>query len=87
MGTINRSKVSEPGAQIVRIEINSARKRHLIKMAKEAGVSIDELASSIVAHVIDDDVKNRKFEGLIGVQVHVGPPMKVEFRSFRLKTL
>jgi len=26
-------------------------------------------------------------EGLLGVQVHVGPPMKVEYRSWRLKRL
>ena len=25
------------------------------------------------------------FDGLIGVQVHVGGPMKVEYRGFRLK--
>lgn len=37
--------------------------------------------------VIDDDPKGRTFEGLIGVQVHVGPPMKVEYRNFRLKNL
>ena len=37
--------------------------------------------------VIDDDTKNRRFDGLLGVQVHVGPPMKVEFRNFRLKPL
>jgi hypothetical protein len=37
--------------------------------------------------VQDDDAKNRKASGLIGVQVHVGPPMKVEFRNFRLKSL
>ncbi len=37
--------------------------------------------------VIDEDVKNRKFEGLLGVQVHVGPPMKIEYRNFRLKPL
>jgi hypothetical protein len=35
--------------------------------------------------VIDDDKAGRKMEGLIGVQVHVGPPMKVEYRNFRLK--
>ena len=35
--------------------------------------------------VIDDDPAGRAFEGLIGVQVHVGPPMKVEYRDFRLK--
>jgi len=35
--------------------------------------------------VIDDDAAGRSMEGLIGVQVHVGPPMKVEYRDFRLK--
>lgn len=40
-----------------------------------------------MAVVVDDDSKNRRFDGLIGVQVHVGPPMKVEFRHFRLKQL
>lgn len=35
--------------------------------------------------VIDDDPIGRKMEGLIGVQVHVGGPMKVEYRNFRLK--
>jgi hypothetical protein len=35
--------------------------------------------------VIDDDKTGRMTEGLIGVQVHVGPPMKVEYRNFRLK--
>jgi hypothetical protein len=35
--------------------------------------------------VIDDDKAGAMREGLIGVQVHVGPPMKVEYRNFRLK--
>ena len=34
---------------------------------------------------IDDDAANRPADGLIGVQVHVGPPMKVEYRNIRLK--
>ncbi len=37
--------------------------------------------------VIDDDVSNRPMQGLIGVQVHVGGPMKVEYRNWRLKNL
>jgi hypothetical protein len=28
-----------------------------------------------------------KFDGLLGVQVHDGPPMKIEYRNFRLKKL
>lgn len=36
---------------------------------------------------IDDDTKGRRMEGLLGVQVHVGPPMKVEYKNWRLKPL
>jgi hypothetical protein len=40
----------------------------------------------VMSVVIDDDAPNRPADGLIGVQVHVGPPMKVEYRNIRLKT-
>ena len=36
--------------------------------------------------VMDDDAPNRPSEGKIGVQVHVGPPMKVEYRNIRMKS-
>lgn len=39
----------------------------------------------VMSVVVDDDPVNRKFDGLLGVQVHVGPPMKIEYRNFRLK--
>ena len=43
------------------------------------------LNGHLMCCVIDDDPPNRMAKGLIGVQVHVGPPMKVEYRNFRLK--
>ncbi len=39
----------------------------------------------LMSEVTDNDAVNRKMEGLIGVQVHVGPPMKIEYRNFRIK--
>jgi hypothetical protein len=45
------------------------------------------LNGHVMSMVIDDDAANRMYEGLIGVQVHVGGPMKIEYRNFRLKTL
>jgi hypothetical protein len=39
----------------------------------------------VMTVVVDDDGPNRTADGLIGVQVHVGPPMKVEYRNVRLK--
>ncbi|MHB1021631.1 MAG: 3-keto-disaccharide hydrolase [Acidobacteriaceae bacterium] len=50
-------------------------------------VLIHILNGHVMSEVIDDDTANRKFSGLIGVQVHVGPPMKIEYRKFLLKTL
>jgi Domain of Unknown Function (DUF1080) len=41
----------------------------------------------LMADVTDMDNVNGKSEGLLGVQVHVGPPMKVEYRNIRLKEL
>ena len=41
----------------------------------------------LMSDVTDNDPINRKMAGLLGVQVHMGPPMKVEFRNIRLKSL
>jgi len=41
----------------------------------------------LMSDVTDNDPVNRKAKGLLGVQVHVGPPMKVEYRNIRLKQL
>jgi hypothetical protein len=50
-------------------------------------VLIHTINGQIMSVVIDDDVPNRPTDGLVGVQVHVGPPMKVEYRNIRLKNL
>jgi hypothetical protein len=39
----------------------------------------------LMSDVTDNDPTNRKVKGLIGVQVHVGPAMKVEYRNIMLK--
>ena len=44
------------------------------------------LNGRLMSVTIDDDTPNRPADGLIGVQVHVGPPMKVEYRNIRLKS-
>lgn len=41
----------------------------------------------LMSEVTDNDTENRKMKGLIGVQVHVGPPMKIEFKEFMLMRL
>jgi hypothetical protein len=39
----------------------------------------------LMSDVTDNDKLNAKAGGLLGVQVHVGPPMKVEYRNIMLK--
>ncbi|MCE7054310.1 DUF1080 domain-containing protein [Algoriphagus sp. AGSA1] len=39
----------------------------------------------LMSEVHDEDTKNRMESGYLGVQVHVGPPMKVEFKNVMLK--
>ena len=41
----------------------------------------------LMSEVRDEDPDKRSMEGLLGVQVHTGPPMKIEFRKIRLKKL
>lgn len=50
------------------------------------GNMISEIVNGHVTSVlVDDDVKGRALKGLIGFQMHVGVPMKVEFRNIWLK--
>jgi len=48
---------------------------------------IQILNGAVMSMTIDEDVKNRQLGGLIGFQMHVGPPMTVEFRNIWLKLL
>jgi hypothetical protein len=41
----------------------------------------------LMSEVHDEDPKNRMMKGLMGFQVHVGPPMKVQFKNIQLKRL
>jgi Domain of Unknown Function (DUF1080) len=41
----------------------------------------------LMSDVTDNDNVNGKSKGILGVQVHVGPPMKVQYRNIRIKNL
>jgi hypothetical protein len=41
----------------------------------------------LMSMCIDEDEKGRIPEGLLGLQLHVGPPMKVEFRNIMMRKL
>jgi len=64
------------------IKTNDWNEYHLIV---SGNVLTHILNGRVMSVVIDEDKPNRKFSGLLGVQVHVGPPMKIEYRNFRMK--
>ncbi|MCA9239364.1 MAG: DUF1080 domain-containing protein [Planctomycetales bacterium] len=41
----------------------------------------------LMSRVVDDDTANRRLAGRLGVQVHVGPPMTIEYRTIRLRAI
>lgn len=42
---------------------------------------------SLMGMLVDEDEKARALKGLIGLQIHTGAPMKIEFRNLYLKKL
>jgi hypothetical protein len=58
-----------------------------IHLIARGNMGIHILNGHLMSVTIDDDAPNRTLDGLIGVQVHVGPPMKTEYRNWRLKSL
>ena len=56
-----------------------------VHISARGNTLVHMLNGRLMSMVIDDDAPNRPVDGLIGVQVHVGPPMKVEYRNIRLK--
>lgn len=41
----------------------------------------------LISQVLDNDSVNRRSDGMLGVQVHIGPPMTVEYRNICIKEI
>ena len=48
---------------------------------------IQILNGHLISATIDEDSKNFVPEGLVGFQMHVGPPFKVEYRNILYRKL
>ncbi|MBM3740600.1 MAG: DUF1080 domain-containing protein [Acidobacteria bacterium] len=66
------------------VRINDWNTLHIIA---RGNVLIQVLNGQLTAVAVDDDTKGRALQGLIGFQLHVGPPMRAEFRNIYLKKL
>lgn len=92
-----QSVVMKPGAGPEIIEVLGDRAELQKKVRKEDWNEVHIIARGnllqhftngvLMSEVRDEDPEKRSVKGLLGVQVHTGPPMKIEFRNIRLKQL
>ena len=72
-------------SEALKSHINAGwNKLHIIA---RGNVLTQVLNGQVMSMVIDDDVEKRMMQGLLGIQLHVGPPMKIEIRNVWLKNL
>ena len=48
---------------------------------------IHKINGVVMSETIDESEKDAKFEGILALQLHQGPPMKLQFKDIRLKKL
>jgi hypothetical protein len=53
----------------------------------KGNILLQIMNGQLMSAFVDNDPKGRMMKGLIGLQMHVGPPMKIEFKNIYLKTL
>ena len=58
-----------------------------IYLAVRGNTLMHSINRRLMSVTVDDDPAGRRMEGLIGVQVHVGGPMKIEYRNWRIRNL
>jgi hypothetical protein len=77
VGALNSS--DELRAQIKQNDWNQ------FQVTARGNVLIHVLNGHVTALFVDDDAANRALDGLLGLQIHTGPPMKVEFRNIWIR--
>ena len=81
--------------QIGSLEMNADELKSLIKpgdwntvhLIARGNTIMNIVNGHVTAFIVDDDAKGRAMKGLLGFQIHVGDPMKIEFRNIFLKAL
>lgn len=66
------------------VNINGWNTVHVIA---RGNVLLQIMNGQLMSAFVDGDTKNRAMKGLIGLQLHVGPPMRIEFKNLYLKKL
>jgi putative heme-binding domain-containing protein len=60
---------------------------NLLHIIARGNLLIQLVNGRVMSALIDEDEQGRAAEGLLGLQIHAGPPMRIEFRNLRFKPL
>jgi hypothetical protein len=66
----------------VLVRVNDWNEFHVVA---RGGTLMHIVNGHVMGVAMDDDTRQRALSGLIGFQMHTGPPMKVEFRNVWLR--
>src|SRR5579884_193832 len=58
-----------------------------LEVVARGNALVQSINGRVMSMLTDDDPAGRKMSGLLGIQVHKGPPMKIEVRNIRIKNL
>lgn len=60
---------------------------HRVRIVAHGNVLRHYIDGHLMSQVVDEDPVNRRLQGRLGIQVHTGPPMTIEYRKLRLREL
>ena len=82
-----RKLIASPGdSDALKAFVKTGDWNHLHIIA-HGNMLIHVINGHVISVLIDEDAQGRSLEGFLGLQMHVGKPMKLEFRNILLKKL
>jgi hypothetical protein len=83
----NPKLIGSPGDGEALKEVIKAGDWNQIHVIARGNVITHVINGRVMSMFIDEDPQGRSAEGILGLQLHMGPPMKVEFRNIMLRSL
>jgi hypothetical protein len=84
-GSFEKSSVKESAQQA--IESYTAKEWNQYEIRGEGNRITVKLNDHVTAEVIDNQDEERELSGILALQLHSGPPMKVQFKDIELRKL
>jgi len=83
-GKMSRTAIGDPDALWAKIKKSDWKDYHIIARGSHIILKIN---GQVTAEVIDNQDSQRDLSGVLALQLHSGPPLKVQFKDIRLKRL